>query len=159
MITINEAKRKRKKNLSNIYINPNAGNIELGNQMFNSAMSLNTQALGENLEFPLSDNIEFVVLSPFKRGMKENNINKEDLDELKLFIKNKKPEVDLGGGVYKLRWSPNKWHMGLRGTLRIIYIYKQKDSKIYLIALYNKNNKDNLGKAELNNIKKLAKNI
>ena len=58
------------------------------------------------------------------------------------------------GGVRKLRVAlPGG---GKRGGARLIYFYRERRGRIYLILLYPKGRKDNLTKAECNEMRKLT---
>jgi hypothetical protein len=46
--------------------------------------------------------------------------------------------------------------MGKRGGARIVYILRNEDFPIFLVAVYAKNEKANLTKAERNELAKLA---
>jgi hypothetical protein len=61
------------------------------------------------------------------------------------------------GGLRKLRWAlPNQ---GKSGSVRVLYVDFVVFEKIYLIAAYTKNEKDNLSQAERNEIKKLIEGL
>jgi len=59
------------------------------------------------------------------------------------------------GGIRKIRWQRSG--MGKRGGIRIVYYYYNNDMPLYLLTVFSKNEKDNLSKAESNNLAKLAK--
>lgn len=58
------------------------------------------------------------------------------------------------GGLRKLRFSFSD--RGKSGSSRVCYINIVRKEKIFLITAYPKNVKDNLSKAERNNIKQLV---
>lgn len=58
------------------------------------------------------------------------------------------------GGVRKLRWSSDG--KGKSGGNRIIYFYHNDRMPLYLLTVFGKKDKDNLSKAERNDIKKLV---
>ena len=58
------------------------------------------------------------------------------------------------GGFRKVRVGRSG--MGKRGGARVIYILRNEDFPIFLIAAYPKNEKDNLTKAERNQLVKMA---
>jgi hypothetical protein len=58
------------------------------------------------------------------------------------------------GGVRKLRWAlPGG---GKRGGARVIYFFYNEALPVFLLAMYGKNKKANLSKAERNAIAKLV---
>lgn len=61
------------------------------------------------------------------------------------------------GGFRKIRVS--RGDMGKRGGARVIYILRNEKFPIFLIAAYPKNEKDNLTKAERNQLAKRADEI
>lgn len=48
-------------------------------------------------------------------------------------------------------------HRGKSGSIRVIYIDFEIFEKIYLLTAYTKNEKDNLSKAECNELRELVK--
>lgn len=59
------------------------------------------------------------------------------------------------GGIRKMRFAFE--HRGKSGSVRIIYIDFEVYEKIYLLTAYPKNEKDNLSKAERNDLRELVK--
>ena len=59
------------------------------------------------------------------------------------------------GGIRKMRFAFE--HRGKSGSIRIIYVDFEIYEKIYLLTAYPKNEKDNLTKAERNELKELVK--
>lgn len=58
------------------------------------------------------------------------------------------------GGIRKLRWAlPGG---GKRGGARVIYFFHNETLPLFLLALYGKNEKANLSKAERNTMAKLV---
>lgn len=61
------------------------------------------------------------------------------------------------GGVRKLRWAlPGG---GKRGGARVIYFFHNQGLPVFLLAMYGKNEKANLSKAERNEMAKIVKAI
>ncbi len=61
------------------------------------------------------------------------------------------------GGVRKLRWAlPGD---GRRGGARVIYFFQSARLPVFLLAVYGKNEKANLSKAERNAMAKLVPSI
>ena len=100
---------------------------------------------------------EFIILPEFDKQWKAMNLTDDDLRRLENLI----PEnPELGdvmqgtGGLRKLRFSFSD--RGKSGSSRVCYINIVRKEKIFLITAYPKNVKDNLSKAERNNIKQLV---
>jgi mRNA-degrading endonuclease RelE of RelBE toxin-antitoxin system len=61
------------------------------------------------------------------------------------------------GGVRKLRWAlPGG---GKRGGSRVIYFFHNESLPVFLLAMYGKNEKANLSKAERNSMGKVVRAI
>lgn len=58
------------------------------------------------------------------------------------------------GGVRKLRWGRDS--RGRSGGVRVIYYFHDEAMPLYLLALFAKNEKANLSKAERNDLAKLT---
>ena len=58
------------------------------------------------------------------------------------------------GGVRKLRWAAGG--KGKRGGTRVIYYYHNESVPLFLLHVYGKSEKDNLLKAELNEMRRLV---
>jgi hypothetical protein len=61
------------------------------------------------------------------------------------------------GGFRKLRFG--RGGMGKRGGARVVYIFRNEEFPLFLVAAYAKNEKANLSNAERNELAKLAKAI
>ena len=100
----------------------------------------------------------FVELPVFRVRWKELGLNDDDLKRLQeeILLNPKMGTVMKGtGGIRKLRFSfTNK---GKRGSIRVIYIDFEVYEKIYLITAYSKSEKDNLSKAERNELRELMR--
>ena len=100
---------------------------------------------------------EFIILPEFDKQWKAMNLTDDDLRRLEnLILENPElGDVMQGtGGLRKLRFSFSD--RGKSGSSRVCYINIVRKEKIFLITAYPKNVKDNLSKAERNNIKQLA---
>lgn len=100
---------------------------------------------------------EFIILPEFDKQWKAMNLTDDDLRRLEdLILENPElGDVMQGtGGLRKLRFSFSD--RGKSGSSRICYINIVRKEKIFLITAYPKNVKDNLSKAERNNIKQLV---
>ena len=58
------------------------------------------------------------------------------------------------GGIRKLRWA--RQGMGKSGGVRVIYYFHNEQMPLYLLTVFGKNEKDNLSKAERNELAKLV---
>lgn len=58
------------------------------------------------------------------------------------------------GGIRKLRWG--RGGRGKSGGVRVIYYYHSDVMPLYLLTLFPKNERDNLSKAERNELAKLV---
>lgn len=58
------------------------------------------------------------------------------------------------GGIRKLRWG--RGGRGKSGGVRVIYYYHSDTVPLYLLTLFAKNERDNLSKAERNELAKLV---
>lgn len=100
---------------------------------------------------------EFIILPEFDKQWKAMNLTDDDLRRLEdLILENPElGDVMQGtGGLRKLRFSFSD--RGKSGSSRVCYINIVREEKIFLITAYPKNVKDNLSKAERNNIKQLV---
>ncbi|WP_293686003.1 type II toxin-antitoxin system RelE/ParE family toxin [Phascolarctobacterium succinatutens] len=100
---------------------------------------------------------EFIILPEFDKQWKAMNLTDDDLRRLEdLILENPElGDVMQGtGGLRKLRFSFSD--RGKSGSSRVCYINIVRKEKIFLITAYPKNVKDNLSKAERNNIKQLV---
>ena len=61
------------------------------------------------------------------------------------------------GGIRKLRWT--RKGKGKSGGVRVIYYYHNEKIPLFLLTVFGKNEKDNLSKAERNELAKLSKKI
>jgi hypothetical protein len=59
------------------------------------------------------------------------------------------------GGIRKLRWA--REGMGKSGGVRVIYYFHDERMPLYLLTLFGKGDKDNLTRAERNELAKLVK--
>lgn len=59
------------------------------------------------------------------------------------------------GGVRKLRYA--REHRGKSGGVRVMYVDFPQFEKLFFLAVYSKNEKDNISMAERNALKKLAR--
>lgn len=100
----------------------------------------------------------FVELPLFRTKWKSLGLDDKDLKRLQeeLLSDPKVGSVMQGtGGLRKMRFAFE--HRGKSGSIRVIYIDFEVYEKIYLLTAYPKNEKDNLSKAERNELRELVK--
>jgi hypothetical protein len=61
------------------------------------------------------------------------------------------------GGIRKLRWR--REGKGKSGGVRVVYYYHDESIPTYLLTIFAKGDRENLSKAERNNLAKLAKQL
>ena len=99
----------------------------------------------------------FVELPLFRSKWKALGLNDDDLKRLQEeILLNPKTGIVMKntGGIRKMRFAFK--HKGKSGSIRIIYIDYEVYEKIYLLTAYTKNEKDNLSKAERNELRELV---
>ena len=99
----------------------------------------------------------FVELPIFRSRWKTLGLNDDDLKRLQeeILLDSKIGSVmKETGGVRKMRFALE--HRGKSGSIRVIYIDFEAYEKIFLITAYPKNEKDNLSKAERNELRELV---
>ena len=99
----------------------------------------------------------FVELPSFRTEWKSMGLTDADLQRLQgeLLANPAVGAMMRGtGGVRKMRFSFE--HRGKSGSVRVIYVDFEIHEKLYLLTAYPKNEKDNLSKAERNELKKLV---
>lgn len=99
----------------------------------------------------------FVELPSFRAEWKAMDLTEDDLTRLQEELL-ENPTVGKilqgTGGVRKMRFSFE--HSGKSGGVRVIYVDFEIREKLYLLTAYPKSEKDNLTKAERNDLKKLV---
>lgn len=100
----------------------------------------------------------FVELPLFRSKWKALGLDDNDLKRLQEeILLDPKTGVVMKetGGIRKMRFAFE--HRGKSGSVRVIYIDFEVYEKIYLLTAYPKNEKDNLTKAERNELRELVK--
>ena len=100
---------------------------------------------------------EFVELPSFRNAWKSLGLTDGDLHRLQgeLLADSQLGNVIHGtGGVRKMRFALE--NRGKSGSVRVIYVDFAVYEKLYLLTAYPKSEKDNLTKAERNELKKLV---
>lgn len=102
----------------------------------------------------------FIELPQFTRCWKSMGLNDADLRRLQNEIINA-PNIGAvmqgTGGLRKMRFSYDD--RGKSGSSRVCYVDIVVKETVFLITAYPKNEKDNLSKAERNNIKKVIEQL
>ena len=99
----------------------------------------------------------FVELPSFRSDWKSLGLTDTDLRRLQeeLLANPQVGRIMQGiGGVRKMRFAFE--NRGKSGSVRVIYVDFEIREKLYLLTAYPKNEKDNLTKAERNELKKLV---
>jgi hypothetical protein len=95
--------------------------------------------------------LSFVHYPAFVRRWKEFRLDDEDLRKLELQLL-ARPEAGLvmggTGGLRKMRFAPPSRHSGKSGAYRVCYVYFPRAAVIVLLAIFPKNQQENLGAAE-----------
>jgi len=100
-----------------------------------------------------------VELSSF-RGRATKLLTEDELDALIYMVAADPMVGDLipgTGGVRKVRFG--RGGQGKRGGVRAAYFFYNGEVPIYMLAIYAKNEKSNLSKAERNQLKSLTEQI
>lgn len=98
----------------------------------------------------------FIQTQEFVRNWERLGLEDQDLGRLELeILKNPKvgKVISGTGGLRKLRFAHD--NKGKRGSVRVCYVDLAEKETVYLITLYPKSEKDNLTRAERNNISKM----
>lgn len=98
----------------------------------------------------------FIQTTEFVKNWERLGLNDDDLRRLELeILKNPKvgPVIQGTGKLRKMRFSFE--NRGKSGSARVCYVDFLIQETVYLITVYPKNEKDNLSKAEKNEIKKM----
>jgi mRNA-degrading endonuclease RelE of RelBE toxin-antitoxin system len=99
-------------------------------------------------------NFEIILSETFKKEAKKLLKKYPSLKSELLELSNKLQEnpffgTAIGNDIYKIRLSISSKNKGARGGARIISYVKIIESKIYLISIYNKGEKDNISNQEI----------
>lgn len=105
--------------------------------------------------------LHFIETSVFTKRI-DKLANRELLFDLQndLLINPKRGDVISGtSGARKARIAYKQQNIGKSGSFRYIYIYLEKAATVYLLVFFGKNEKDNLSKAERNELAKLVRKL
>lgn len=67
--------------------------------------------------------------------------------------------IERTGGLRKVRFARPSRREGKRGGTRVVYYFLARRSRIYLLLVYPKSVKDDLTRAEENDLKRLAQTL
>lgn len=113
-------------------------------------------------ELTPEDLLQFVEMRPFSEKWQRLRLTDDDLLVVQLGIMarpDRWPAMKGTGGLRKLRFSPESWHSGKRGALRICYAYFPSCSTALLVAVYAKDEKDDLTADEKKTIRAFLRRI
>ena len=102
-------------------------------------------------------NITIVELPEFIRKS-EKLMSAEERDQLLSFLATNPTAgvlIQGTGGVRKVRWA--KGNKGKSGSTRVIYFYHNPDMPLFLLTVFSKSERENLSKAERNELAGLTK--
>lgn len=103
--------------------------------------------------------LTFAQVSGFVAQWRALKLTDTDLFALEAALMDRPEAGDLmrgTGGVRKVRFAPPSWHMGKSGSTRVCYIVLVESDFCYLLAIYPKNQKDNLTRSERNELRQLT---
>lgn len=102
---------------------------------------------------------EFVATPTFESSAKKL-LTEEDRRDLELLILSD-PEVgkviERTGGFRKVRFARGSRREGKSGGARVVYYFSERKGRVFLVLVYPKNAKDDLTRAEENELRKVAK--
>jgi hypothetical protein len=100
----------------------------------------------------------FIELKPFS-SKREEHLDDDEFNQLQAML-NADPErgdvMQGTGGVRKVRVASKGRNAGKSGGARIIYYHVSHSSRVYLITIIDKTQKENLNQSEKNELKKLT---
>ena len=105
--------------------------------------------------------IEFVATHSFESSAKKL-LTEDDRHELELFLledPRRGQVIERTGGFRKVRFARPSRREGKSGGTRVIYYLLDRRERIYLLLVYSKTVKDNLTRAEENELRKLAREL
>jgi hypothetical protein len=117
-----------------------------------------TLTLSHSRVFNPEDWLRFIELEIFTDDGDDLGLGDSDLLELQLGIMagpTLHPVIAGTGGLRKIRFVPEGWHMGKRGAARACYAYYPGHSIVLLVAAYGKSEKEDITAAERKMIKRL----
>ena len=106
-------------------------------------------------------NYSVIATSAFKRHVKKLSKKysslKNDLLELVIFLEeNPQSGIPIGKDCYKIRFAITSKGQGKSGGARVITCVKIINSEVFLLAIYDKSEKENISEKELDELLKIA---
>ena len=111
----------------------------------------------EGLLEPIPESYQVYTTADFDRRVKKLKITEEEVEELKVAVKKLPPEASLGSGLYKFRWAPKSWYEGKSTATRVLYIIRSNKGFVFLVYIFDKDEKSNISDKELKKYRELAK--
>jgi len=105
---------------------------------------------------------EFVETKGFSSDWKTLGQTDEELRGLQTYLAEypaSGPMIEGTGGARKIRWGRGGKQSGKSGGVRILYLDDAADGKIFLVAVFGKDEKDNLSAEEKKAIKIFIKSF
>ncbi|MHB1035186.1 MAG: hypothetical protein ACYC35_10465 [Pirellulales bacterium] len=103
------------------------------------------------------DLLHFIEATVFTKRWEALGLDDDrDLTTLQLCIMSSPtgaPVIKGTGGLRKLRFSPPEANVGKSGGLRVCYVYFEEYGIVFLVYVYTKHEKDDLGAGERNAIR------
>ena len=107
---------------------------------------------------PVPNDYKIIEIQPFKNKIK-NVKNKLEDNEIEIYIKTNPPEVNYGGGLYKIRFTPKSSNRSKRGHLRILYGRVDNLKICILMSVLEKKEKENFTDSEIKSFKIMLKSF
>lgn len=103
----------------------------------------------------------FVELRSFERE-REKHLSDDEFAEFQLYLI-QRPEagsvIKGSGGLRKIRWHDAKSDRGKRGSKRVIYFIRRRDTEIWLVAIYDKSEIEKLDPSEIRFLRKMIETV
>ena len=105
---------------------------------------------------PVPNDYKIIEIQPFKNKIKNVKNTFED-NEIEIYIKTNPPEVNYGGGLYKIRFASKSSNRSKRGYLRILYGRVDNLKICILMSVLEKKEKENFTDSEIKSFKIMLK--
>ena len=95
--------------------------------------------------------LTFGYLSVFAADWKRLRLDDEDLRALELAIMENPSAgriIPGTGGLRKFRFAPPRWNRGKSGAVRVCYVYFMQRDAAFMLAVYSKNERENIAPAD-----------